>query len=169
VAERRVNRSLAERQAELVTALVAGGPPPAGFDQERLRATTEALLRKRAGEVGERWPALRIQFGPQWTDAFAAWARDRPPQGSLRDGWDLARTLADRGTLGPLAAVELAQREAAYHYDGTTDPRPRRALSPHRALSLNRAADAYVVRLGSRMWTIRPRRLRRTGRPPRPA
>ena len=66
---------LARRQAELVGALVAGDAVPAGFDPNRIRATEEALLRKRAGEVADRWPALRGQFGPQWSDAFAEWAR----------------------------------------------------------------------------------------------
>ena len=70
---------LAARQAALVAALVAGGELPAGFDPARLRAATEALLRKRAGEVGTQWPALRASFGPRWHAEFAAWANDRPP------------------------------------------------------------------------------------------
>ncbi len=121
--------SLAQRQAALVAALVRDDPAPRGFDPVRLRATADALLLKRAGEVGERWPTLRAQFGPQWTNAFAGWARGRPPQGSLRDGWDFARHLGSTGALSRPATVDLASAEAAYVYDGATTPRPRRLPS----------------------------------------
>ncbi|MFD1078145.1 hypothetical protein ACFQ29_33320, partial [Longispora fulva] len=40
---------LAERQARLVAALVAGDPPPPGVDPALLAATTAGLLAKRAG------------------------------------------------------------------------------------------------------------------------
>ncbi len=50
----------------------------------------------------------------------------RPTNGSLRDGWDLARSLAPLS--GP-AAAELAAREAAWRYDGQSAPIPRGRLS----------------------------------------
>jgi hypothetical protein len=57
---------------------------------------------------------------------FVAWAERRPTNGSLRDGWDLARSLAPLD--GP-AAAELAAREAAWRYDGQSAPNPRGGLS----------------------------------------
>ncbi|WP_341716740.1 hypothetical protein QQG74_22520 [Micromonospora sp. FIMYZ51] len=117
---------LAERQAQLVAALVAGGPLPAGFAPAPLAAARAALLRKRAGEVARHWPLLAAGLGPRWSATFAEWAADRPTRGGLRDGWDLARTLRDRGTLPALGARELATREAHFRYDGTNPPRHRR-------------------------------------------
>jgi hypothetical protein len=140
--------TLAHRQAELVAALVAGGVAPDGFDQARVRATEEALLRKRAGEVGNRWPTLRSDFGPQWSATFAQWARGRSPQGSLRDGWDFARCLAAEGQLGPAAAWDLAVAEATYVYDGASAP--RRRLLP----ALHRNSGGILVQVLGRVFRI---------------
>ena len=103
---------LARQQADLVAALVADGALPPGFDPDRVRAASTALLRKRAGEVATTWPLLRASLGPQWMARFTEFAAGRPPQGALRDGWDLARALQARGELSPDAARELAAREA---------------------------------------------------------
>lgn len=119
-------QTLAQRQASLVAALVSGAPVPDGFDPVRVQATADALLRKRAGEVGERWPTLRAQFGPEWTLAFSQWARGMPPRGSVRDGWGFARHLASLGLLRQPATVDLAIHEACQHYDGVRPPRRRR-------------------------------------------
>jgi hypothetical protein len=140
-------RSLALRQADLVAALVAGGSIPPGFDPSRIAATADALLRKRAEEVGARWPALRSQLGPQWMKEFSRWARNRPPLGSWRDGWDYARHLGTAGRLGQLARAELAETEARYRYDGLNPPRPRR--SP----TLRLARGGVAVQLRGRVWT----------------
>ena len=118
--------ALARRQAELVAALVAGASPPEGFDEARVRATEDALLRKRAGEVASRWPTLRSELGPQWSSVFTQWARGRPPQGSLRDGWDFARHLGAEERLAGAATLDLAVAEATYAYDGASEPRRRR-------------------------------------------
>ncbi|WP_432987531.1 hypothetical protein [Dactylosporangium sp. CA-233914] len=115
---------LAARQQALVAALVAGGELPAGFDPAAVRATKSALRRKRAGEVARTWPFLAASYGPDWPGVFAAWAEDRPPNGSLRDGWDFAR--ARGGALPALAREELREREAEYTYDGSCAPVPRR-------------------------------------------
>jgi hypothetical protein len=142
---------LAERQAALVAALVGGAVPPPGFDPVRVQATAEALLRKRAGEVGERWPWLRLHFGPQWNAAFADWARGRPPQGSLRDGFDFAR----EARLTGLAAVELATMEARFRYDGVNPPRPRRLPAGRRfpgGLVVQLAGRVRVLHLPRRSW-----------------
>jgi len=115
---------LASRQAAVVAALVADAPVPPGFSADLVRATRAALLRKRAGEVAHVWPLLAASLGPQWTAKFAEWAGGRAPNGSLRDGWDFARSLGS--SLGPLASAELAMREAGWRYDGTRAPRRRR-------------------------------------------
>ena len=141
-------RSLAQRQADLVASLVTGGPIPAGFDPARVAATVDALLRKRAEEVGARWPALRAHLDPQWMDEFSQWARTRPPLGSWRDGWDYARHLAGSGRLAGPASAELAATEARYRYDGANPPRRRRFPS------LRTVHGAVAVQLGGRVWTF---------------
>jgi len=118
--------SLAEQQAALVAALTSGAPVPPGFDTRLVEVARVALLRKRAGEVARQWPELAAAFGGRWLREWSAWAAERPTQGSLRDGWDLARDLAARGSLPREAAAELASREAAMRYDGRSAPRPRR-------------------------------------------
>ncbi|MBC3193816.1 hypothetical protein H7X46_22400 [Pseudonocardia sp. C8] len=122
-------RGLAERQAELVAALVAGGPDPAGVDPHRLAATRAALLRKRAGLAAAEWPLLAAGLGPRWPAVFAERFAGVPPYGPVREGWDLARELAAAGRLGPGAARELAARETEWRYDGRSAPRRRSAVA----------------------------------------
>jgi hypothetical protein len=55
---------------------------------------------------------------PARTDRFAIWAADRPPRGSLHDGWDFARHLADAGELPELAVIELTERERGWRWLG---------------------------------------------------
>ncbi|MEV4660236.1 hypothetical protein [Micromonospora sp. NPDC049301] len=141
---------LARRQAELVAALVAGGPPPPGFAPAPLAATRAALLRKRAGEVARHWPLLAACLGVDWPATFAGWAANRPTLGSLRDGWDLARALRERGALPPAGAEELAAREAGLRYDGRRAPRPRRLPA------VARAGGAVAVQIAGRVRLLRP-------------
>lgn len=115
---------LAQRQEELVRALVAGAAVPVGFDAGAVAATQTALLRKRAEDVARTWPRLAAAAGPgQWARVFSAWAAGRAPQGSLRDGWDFARADPPRDAA---AVRELALRELLWAYDGQTAPRARR-------------------------------------------
>jgi hypothetical protein len=141
---------LARRQAQLVDALVGGGTVPEGFDEFGVRATEAALLRKRAGEVGARWPALRGQFGPQWSVEFGRWARGRAPRGSWRDGWDFARHLAADGRLHPAAAADLAAAEACFAYDGAGPPRRRRLPT------LRRVQRAVALQVAGRVYASSP-------------
>ncbi|WBB82259.1 hypothetical protein O7606_01880 [Micromonospora sp. WMMD882] len=136
---------MAARQAALVAALVAGGPLPSGFDSRRVDAARAALLRKRAGEIARHWPLLAAGLGAAWPDAVARWAAARPSRGGLRDGWDLARALRAEGRLPPLAAGELATREAAARYDGDRAPRPRRLPA------VVRVGDAVAVQVAGRV------------------
>lgn len=117
---------LARQQAELVAALVGGAATPPGFDEARVAATRRALLRKRAGEAAKAWPLLAAGLGPTWPDVFAAERAGTEPVGGLRDGWDVARALRDRGGLSDGAAAELRAREAELRYDGVSAPRARR-------------------------------------------
>ncbi|MGC4863480.1 hypothetical protein [Micromonospora sp. DT68] len=148
---------LAERQAELVAALVAGGPPPAGFATGPLAATRTALLRKRAGDVARHWPLVAAGLGKLWWTTFAGWADGRPTAGSLRDGWDLARHLRERNALPPAGAEELAVREAGLRYDGRQTPCPRRMPA------VGRAGGAVAVQIAGRVRLLRP-----APRPPAP-
>jgi hypothetical protein len=115
--------SLADRQAALVAALVAGADVPEGFDVSRVLATRLALMRKRAGEVAGTWPLLAASYGESWFAEFSTWAAARPPAGSLRDGWDFARDQGD--ALPALGKDDLADRERHFHYDGRSAPRRR--------------------------------------------
>lgn len=94
---------LAGQQADLVRALVGGGPVPGGFDPERVRATSAALARKRAREVARVWPVLAADLGEGFTGRFVA---DAARGGALADGLAFARALARQGRLSPNARVE---------------------------------------------------------------
>jgi hypothetical protein len=124
---------LAAQQAALVAALVEGSELPAGFDEQRLEATRAALLRKRAGEVATAWPLLAASYGTNWPRVFTAWAGKHAPNGSLRDGWDFARSAGD--ALPSLAREELSAREQEFSYDGTSPPRRKRRASLRDRLS----------------------------------
>ncbi|MCM4081383.1 hypothetical protein [Paractinoplanes hotanensis] len=143
--------SLADRQLALVEALTAGRPVPEGFDGFRFEAARLALLRKRAGEVARHWPMLAASFGDRWKREFATWAAARPTLGSLRDGWDLARDLTRRGALPPMAAAELAEREAAWRYDGASAPSSRRIPT------VRTASGAIALQVAGRVWLLRRR------------
>ncbi|MGW5385514.1 hypothetical protein [Nocardia sp. NPDC003963] len=82
---------LADRQAALVRALVAGGDIPPGFDPEPVRAAAHALLHKRAREVAARCPELVHAAGPDFTTRFVEWARARPRDTTVADGRRFAR------------------------------------------------------------------------------
>jgi hypothetical protein len=124
--------TLAERQAELVAALVAGGSTPSGFDEGDLDLARRALLRKRAGSAEREWPLLAAALGERWYPTFARLRATAEPVGGLRDGWDLARALRRRGELPASAVAELTDRETAFSYDGRHAPRPRRSAALRR-------------------------------------
>lgn len=121
--------TLAARQSDLVAALTTASEPPDGFPRERVAVTRRALLRKRAGEAAKAWPLLAASLGAGWPRVFALHRDGHVPVGALRDGWHVAWALRERDELAPSAAVELAERELAWHYDGAGEPRPRGRLS----------------------------------------
>ncbi|WP_067694975.1 hypothetical protein [Nocardia jejuensis] len=83
--------TLAEQQAELVRALVAGAPAPPGFDVGALAATAHALLHKRAAEVSNRFPLLAHGCGPDFTATFMDWAATRPKTTTAADAAAFAK------------------------------------------------------------------------------
>ncbi|MGW0804228.1 hypothetical protein [Nonomuraea sp. NPDC002799] len=92
---------LAEAQARVVAALVAGAEPPAGFDQERIRAQASSLIAKRRGIVARIRPDAAAAAGPDLAAEFGAYARarDTPPPGYRADADDFAAWLRERGRL----------------------------------------------------------------------
>ncbi|MGW4425566.1 hypothetical protein [Streptosporangium sp. NPDC004631] len=91
--------ALARAQAELLTALVAGGEAPPGFDAERLRIQTAGLIAKRRGAVARLRPDLVTLLGGDFAAEFDAYARGRPrpPGGSHADVRDFAEELRATG------------------------------------------------------------------------
>ncbi|MBL1073059.1 hypothetical protein JK358_01490 [Nocardia sp. 2] len=76
---------LAQQQAALVRALVAGGEIPPGFDRADITATVKALLHKRAEEVAARYPLLAHECGPGFAAKYTAWAHARPKISTAAD------------------------------------------------------------------------------------
>ncbi|GAA2082974.1 hypothetical protein GCM10009801_43130 [Streptomyces albiaxialis] len=91
---------LARAQGELLSALVADGPVPPGFDAERLAVQARALRAKRADVVAKVAPELPGILGEEeYRTAFLAYAEGRPMRGNYRrDALDFAQHLlaADR-------------------------------------------------------------------------
>jgi hypothetical protein len=85
VSEARVARTaredLAAAQAALVTALLAEGTAPPGFDPVRLGRQAAALRARRRRLVAAADPELVVRLGEQaFADSFDAWARAHPPR-----------------------------------------------------------------------------------------
>ncbi|GIH07235.1 hypothetical protein Rhe02_53020 [Rhizocola hellebori] len=141
--------NLAERQAALVAALVAGADAPEGFDTRHLAAARAALLAKRAEEVRQVWPALCAAYGPQWAGVFARWADSRPPQGALRDGWDFA--LDHPPTAGGM--VELRIRQATW-VRPRSGPLRRRRLPMIRWCASETSRHRIALQLAGRIYLL---------------
>lgn len=75
---------LAARQTELLTALVAGGPVPPGFDPAQVRAQATGLAAKRRDTAAKVAPDLPRLLGAQYGPLFLAYARSRPQTGGYR-------------------------------------------------------------------------------------
>ncbi|WP_431895710.1 hypothetical protein [Nonomuraea sp. bgisy101] len=96
-----VRARLEAAQAGVVAALVAGGAPPAGFDEVRLAVQARSLLGKRRGIVARLRPDAAAAAGPRLVDEFAAYAaaRTEPPPRYRADADDFADWLRARGIL----------------------------------------------------------------------
>ena len=81
---------LAARQAELLNALLANGPAPAGFDEQRLGVERRALLSKRRGIVRMLGPAVADELGDRFRPLFDAYAVEHPRRAGSRAREDAA-------------------------------------------------------------------------------
>ncbi|NTX38916.1 hypothetical protein HUA78_31165 [Myxococcus sp. CA033] len=93
---------LAQAQAELVHALGAGAPVPAGFDSARVLAAAQSLLHKRRRGVERAWPPLAAALGADFAVRFEHWARTHPMSvepDALAEGRRFAASLQDEGRL----------------------------------------------------------------------
>jgi hypothetical protein len=141
--------SLAQRQAALVAALVAGAAAPPGFNARHLAAARSALLAKRAEEVARVWPALRGAYGTEWGTVFARWADSRPPQGSLRDGWDFAIDHPPTAA----AKLELSIRQALW-VRPRLGPLRRRRLPTLRWCATGNGRKRLTLQLAGRIFLL---------------
>jgi hypothetical protein len=130
-----VRAGLADRQIALVSALVAGGEMPEGFDAARLQAAAAALERKRAMATARAWPKLAQALGQRFRDRFADYARTTPlpsKGGPLLDGRTFARWLAARGELPEASRLQALGVDLRY----TVSPK---GLFPRRGPALKAA------------------------------
>lgn len=70
--------NLAERQAELLRALLADGEVPAGFDAAKIAVERKALRNKRRGVVAYVRPDLRQRLGERYRELFDTYAAQFP-------------------------------------------------------------------------------------------
>lgn len=93
---------LAAAQSDLLHALLANGPAPAGFDPDRLRAQTLALRAKRRRVTAALRPDLPEALGERFRELFAAYAAEHPRRegvGARMDANAFADWLAAEGHL----------------------------------------------------------------------
>ncbi|PPK64683.1 hypothetical protein V5P93_005927 [Actinokineospora auranticolor] len=69
---------LAAAQAELLRAVLAGGPVPDGFDAAAVRVEAAALLAKRRRIVAQLAPGVAEEVGDRYAELFAAYAAGNP-------------------------------------------------------------------------------------------
>lgn len=114
-------RRLAHAQSELLSALVAGGPPPDGFDPGRLEVQRRALIAKRANVLTKVAPEPAEILAGDFRDLFLAYARTRPmTDGYRRDATDFVRHLLDTGQPSDAERRELLTA----WWEERTQPRP---------------------------------------------
>ncbi|GAB1511185.1 hypothetical protein [Actinophytocola sp. KF-1] len=82
---------LAARQRELVRALLAGGPVPAGFDGHRVAVEARALRNKRRSIAATLRPELAEQLGTRFGALFDAWSLAHPKEAGTSFRADLDR------------------------------------------------------------------------------
>lgn len=101
---------LLERQYQMLSCLVAGGPAPEGIPARRLQLVSRGLAKKRRREAISSWPGLEAKLGDKaftLFDEYAA-AHQRPAGGSpLLDGYQFSRWLADRRV--PIGVLIVSQ------------------------------------------------------------
>ncbi|MFD9739303.1 hypothetical protein [Umezawaea sp. NPDC059074] len=106
---------LAEAQSELLTALLAGGPSPAGFDERLLRVEARSLLAKRRGIVAMLGPEVVDALGDRFRPLFDEYALAHPRVAGSRareDTADFAKWAQERGALPQPEKRRWWQRKA---------------------------------------------------------
>ncbi|MCX5108636.1 DUF692 domain-containing protein [Streptomyces sp. NBC_00378] len=128
---------LAAAQTALLSALVAGGPAPQGFDRRRLGVQSRALAAKRAGVVAKVAPELPEILGTGYREAFLSYAATRPMSaGYRRDAMDFAEDLLIAGR----PTDDAARRRLTHWWQDRAGARP-----PRRTTRLVRAARAALI------------------------
>lgn len=97
----RARKNLAAQQEQLLFALLAGDGQPPGFQPDRLRAQTDALLAKRLRVVRKLRPELDA-LGDRLPELFDAFARHTPRRtgtSARADAGHFAEWLQARGFL----------------------------------------------------------------------
>ncbi|MEV0276340.1 DUF692 domain-containing protein [Streptomyces sp. NPDC050610] len=141
-------RRLAAAQTALLSALVAGGPVPAGFDGERLRVQSKALAAKRADVVAKAAPELPDILGDGYRPAFLRYARTRPMTGGFRrDALSFAEHLLTSDHDGP--QDRAVRRELDHWWRHRSGPAP---LPSGRTTRLaTQLTDRFTDRLTGRL------------------
>ncbi len=136
---------LAAAQEELLAALVADGPDPAGFDTERLSVQRRALAGKRADVVAAVAPELPGILGADYRTAFLDYAQGRPMRGGhRRDALDFAGHLLALG----LPAHPAARRELTQWWRERAGPTPPSDRPAARLARLARTLTGLLPRPG---------------------
>jgi hypothetical protein len=100
---------LAKAQGDLVRALVAQGPIPAGFDEKMLRVAARSLVNKRRQQTARSWPQLAKIFGDKYPELFTNYAQSHSlpvcasPSG---DGREFLRWMETQGPYSDAARIE---------------------------------------------------------------
>lgn len=148
---------LVKQQADLVRALVARGPVPAGFDAQRVQAAARSLVNKRRQSVARAWPKLVEAVGATFVAAFTQYAEANPLPAcanAFADGRAFLRWLDACQPLGDAARLEALRFDLRFVVTPTA-VRPRRGFA-FRWIRLREARTRVIgVRLpwlGSRTW-----------------
>ncbi len=133
---------LAHRQAELLAALVAGGPTPPGFVPEQLRIQAAGLAAKRRDTVARVAPELPALLGGRFAADFGRYATGTPMTGGYRtDALAFVRWVLDHDK-----ELTKHQNSALLRWYGDrAGPAPRRRIRARL-----RAPLGAVGRLGGR-------------------
>ncbi len=134
---------LAAVQADLMRALTGQAAALPGADAGRLRATADALLKKRRRSLARAWPALVQALGSRFLERFAAFAaKTSLPRegGALADGRAFVRFLAQVGDLPDAGRLEALAVDLRYSRCGG-------GLAPRRGPALRIALLNHPRRL----------------------
>ncbi|RSM77004.1 hypothetical protein DMH04_35765 [Kibdelosporangium aridum] len=104
---------LAEQQAQLLHALLADGPPPPGFDPERLEVEAKALRSKRRQIVAMIEPDVCADLEDRFVPLFTEYAKAHPRKDGSRMRDDARAFVEWLRAQGHLPKVRWWQRRRA--------------------------------------------------------